>query len=30
MLKSVKDSNRNYKIALDKRKEADNERMKNV
>ena len=23
MLKSVKDSNRNYKIALDKRKEAD-------
>ena len=24
MLKSVKDSNRNYKIALDKRKEADN------
>ena len=24
MLKSVKDSNKNYKIALDKRKEADN------
>ena len=24
MLKSVKDSNRNYKVALDKRKEADN------